>query len=365
MLRAHVLVVGAGALAALVLATRAVSPGDAARAIDGDLLLVLFALLVAVELLRASGWLDTFVALALVRFRTARAFAVMLIVVTGVLSSIITNDVALFIVIPFTIVASRMSALEVETLIVLEVIGANLLGCLTPLGNPQNLFVFHRSGWSAMMFVHAMLPFTAVAALGLGIAVLLVTRNTRIDVTAVAMPPRDHRRAIAGALCLVLVLCEIARLTSGWPAAVAAFVCGALLLRARMRTIDFSIIPLFLFAFIIVEALRRFDVYRLFDAIPLSGTASKTYVASLTLAQFISNVPAVVLLAPLAHGQWRTLLYGANAGSCGTIIASLANLLGWRIYVRESGRDPRFFWRLTAINFVFLAWIGVGAWLVL
>jgi len=59
------------------------------------------------------------------------------------------------------------------------------------------------------------------------------------------------------------------------------------------------------------------------------------------------------------------LLYGANAGGCGTIIASLANLLGWRIYVRESGRDPRFFRRLTALNFAFLAWIGVSAWLLL
>ena len=47
------------------------------------------------------------------------------------------------------------------------------------------------------------------------------------------------------------------------------------------------------------------------------------------------------------------------------IIASLANLLGWRIYVRESNRDPSFFRRLTIINFAFLAWIAGGGWLVL
>ncbi|HVR37626.1 MAG TPA: hypothetical protein VMU84_00910 [Thermoanaerobaculia bacterium] len=76
----------------------------------------------------------------------------------------------------------------------------------------------------------------------------------------------------------------------------------------------------------------------------------------------ISNVPATVLLPPVANGDWRALLYGVNAGGCGTIIASLANLLGWRIYARESNRDPRFFWRLTAINFAFLVWIGVGAY---
>ena len=74
----------------------------------------------------------------------------------------------------------------------------------------------------------------------------------------------------------------------------------------------------------------------------------------------ISNVPAALLLTPFAHGDWRELLYGVNAGGCGTIIASLANLLAWRIYARESGRDPRFILRLTWINVAFLAWIGIG-----
>ena len=72
-----------------------------------------------------------------------------------------------------------------------------------------------------------------------------------------------------------------------------------------------------------------------------------------------------ILLSPLAGNDWQALLYGANAGGCGTIIASLANLLGWRIYVRESGRDPRFLWRLLGINFAFLAWAAAGGWLLL
>jgi hypothetical protein len=67
----------------------------------------------------------------------------------------------------------------------------------------------------------------------------------------------------------------------------------------------------------------------------------------------------------MADGAWRDLLFGVNAGGCGTIIASLANLLGWRIYVRESDRDPRFFWRLTRVNFVFLVWAGLGGFLLL
>ena len=122
----------------------------------------------------------------------------------------------------------------------------------------------------------------------------------------------------------------------------------------RGRVVDLSIVPLFFFAFIVVEGLRTFPI-RAYD----------TYWTSIAASQLISNVPATVLLTPFARGDWRALLYGVNAGGCGTIIASLANLLGWRIYVRESGRDSRFFRRLTWINFAFLMWIACGAWLVL
>ena len=93
-----------------------------------------------------------------------------------------------------------------------------------------------------------------------------------------------------------------------------------------------------------------------------SGGAN-LYLVSIALSQVISNVPATILLSPLAVGRWRELLYGVNAGGCGTIIASLANLLGWRIYVRGWNRDARFFWRLTAINFAFLGWAAIGGYL--
>ena len=89
------------------------------------------------------------------------------------------------------------------------------------------------------------------------------------------------------------------------------------------------------------------------------------YFAAIGLSQVISNVPATILLSASAGNRWLTLLYGANAGGRGTIIASLANLLGWQIYVRESNRDPRFFRRLTIIDFAFLAWAATGGWLLL
>jgi Na+/H+ antiporter NhaD/arsenite permease-like protein len=351
----HLLTAGAAVVALLFLVTRRVTWRIASAAVDSDLLLVLFALLVAVELLRVSGWLDLAVVATVARFRRTRPFAVALIVLSGALAALVTNDVALFIVIPFTVAASRVSDFDLEDAVILEILATNLIGCLTPLGNPQNLFIFHQSGWSALRFVIAMLPFVGLGAAGLLAAVFLLGPSRPLVKTPIDLARRDAVAGVAGAVCFALVLLEIARVTTAWPAAIAALIAAALFLRRRAFEIDYSIIPLFFFAFIIVEGLRTFDVYRF---VPRS-----LYWSSVALSQVISNVPATVLLAPLAAGNWRVLLYGVNAGGCGTIIASLANLLGWRIYQRESGRDPRFFWRLTVLNAAFLVWIGVGVWL--
>jgi Na+/H+ antiporter NhaD/arsenite permease-like protein len=356
-LRRHALTAGAGIAAALLLATGRVSARVAARAIDLDLLLVLFALLVAVELLRAAGWLDLAVAAAVARFRRTRSFALALIALSGALASLVTNDVALFVVIPFTVAASRVSDFDLEDAVILEIVAANLIGCLTPLGNPQNLFVFHRSGWSAAQFIATMLPFVAAGTAGLLAAAFLLGPSRPLVKSVATLPRRDVAGGVAGALCFVLVLLEIGRVMSAWPAAIAALLCALFFLGRRALDVDYSVVPLFLFAFVIVEGLRGFEVYRL--------TPRSLYWSSIGLSQVISNVPATVLLSPLAHARWRELLYGANAGGCGTIIASLANLLGWRIYQRESGREPRFFARLTALNFAFLVWIAAAGWLLL
>lgn len=140
-----------------------------------------------------------------------------------------------------------------------------------------------------------------------------------------------------------------------WIAAVAALVAGMQFLGRRLLRIDYSIIPIFCVAFLIIGWLQSAFTLRL----PIG-----LYPAAIVLSQAISNVPATVLLAPFTT-EWRELLYAVNAAGCGTIIASLANLLGWRIYVRESNRDARFFRRLTAINFVFLLWAAAGGWLLL
>ena len=99
--------------------------------------------------------------------------------------------------------------------------------------------------------------------------------------------------------------------------------------------------------------------------LPREPDGLSLWVTTLLSSQIISNVPAAVLLEPLAGERWRLLLYAVNAGGCGTMIASMANLIGWRLYARENGRDPRFFNTFSLLQLAFLAWTGIGGWFLL
>jgi Na+/H+ antiporter NhaD/arsenite permease-like protein len=356
--RKHLLELIAATAALSFLISGRVPLRDAARAIDADLLLLLLALLLTVELLRASGYLEFIVRGAVSHFATTRTFSLALVAVSGMMACVLTNDVALFVVIPFTVIARRFSAFDLENVVILEIVATNLIGCLTPLGNPQNLFLFSRSGWSAGQFMLAMLPFVGWCAIAILAATLASVQPRPIQMEQLPLARRQRLTGFAGAVCLALIALDVMRLVDRRVAAAVAVIAALALLRGRLLRVDLSIVPLFFFAFIIVEGLRTFGL----------RPAADVYASSIVLSQLISNVPAAILLTPFAGGDWLTLLYGVNAGGCGTIIASLANLLGWRLYMREvhpSDRDPRFFRRLTMFNFAFLGWAALGGWVLL
>ena len=356
------LVLIAGVAASLLVLTGRAKLERLPSIVDHQLFLVLFALILAVELIRESNVLTRAAGAILGRFRTARGFTLAAVLVTGALACLITNDVALFVVIPFTVAAGRIAGIDVRSAVMLEIVASNLIGCLTPIGNPQNLFLYYQTGWGIGAFVSAMLPFVVWSAAGIGAAIAVLEPSRDLAPVPFQRPPVVNVKMFAGLAIFALVVLDIAHVLPAWPAALLAATASVLLIRERIGEIDLFILPLFFFAFVIVEGLRSFDVYRLFEALPREPDGLSLYVTSLLTSQILSNVPTAVLLAPLAGTRWTLLLYGVNAGGCGTLIASMANLIGWKLWVREAGADRGFLRRFTILQIALLVWVGIGGW---
>ncbi len=167
------------ALAFVALLFRLVSPSEIRALLDLHLLSLFLVLILAVECLKRSGLVEAVVGKVLSRVRSERTLAAAAILTTGAVSAMVTNDVALLLVVPFTLAFEKVAPeFDPIRVVVLEIQAANLLGCLTPTGNPQNLLLFSRGGFTTAGFFAAQLPWVAGMAIAtLALVPILVPRR--------------------------------------------------------------------------------------------------------------------------------------------------------------------------------------------
>lgn len=362
------MLIAALALAALALVAGWVSPREAPGLLDLHVLSLFFVLIVAVACAKRSELFTLGVRAVLSRVHSSRGLAAAAILVTGVTAALVTNDVALFLVVPFTLAFEAASpGFDATAVVVLEIQAANLLGCLTPTGNPQNLFLYVHGGFTPGSFFAAQAPWV------LGMTLATLAAAPFLVPARVLSPPGkravavERKRATAALVLIALELLAIFRLIPPI-VPVLATLPALLLLGSDLLKTDFTLIAVFAALFVGVEGLRRSPLFHALDPTRLFGATPSGFVLSgALLSQFVSNVPAALLLAPAAAGgaAMTALLYGVNAGGCGTPIASLANLIGARIYLAEK-ESARRFWTLflLASGALLVAAVGLSLLLV-
>jgi Na+/H+ antiporter NhaD/arsenite permease-like protein len=362
----RLLLVASAALAAVAVATGRVRLSEVPGLVDARLLVLFFVLTIAVELGKSSDLFDRLVAMVVRRAGSARGLALGMILATGALSALLTNDVALLLVVPFTMLFRKVTDLDLAPIVVLEIAAANLVGAISPIGNPQNLFLYTRSHFTPAAFFANQAPWVAVAAVFLVAAVPVLVPKRRLQTPAAGT--FDVEPVLAGA-CLVLLAAELAALFHVLDPRVPLVMTigGAALLGRRLRETDFSLVFIFAFLFVGIAGLERGRLYQALDPGALFGHRPRGLVLSgALLSQFVSNVPAAMLLAPAVQtaAGFGALLHGVNSGGCGSPLGSLANLIGAQLFAREGG-NVRVFWkRFLPVNAALLALL-VAASLVL
>lgn len=340
------LITGSATLAFAAIAMGRVRPSEIAGLMDARILTLFFVLTVAVELGKASDLFDRLVAAVVKRVRTSRGLAFSMIGLTAFLAAILTNDVALFLVVPFTMLFGKVEGVTRAPFVVLEVLSANLLGAATPIGNPQNIFLFERGKFTPGSFFAAQLPLAAASIVFLILAVFFFVPQRRLEAPRAARFDVDPILAVGFFALLAAEVASLFGLIPHW-VPLALSIPGIALLGKRVLEADFSLVLVFALLFIGVPGLERGRLYRVIDPEKLFGHGPLGLLFSgALLSQAVSNVPAALLLAPAATtpAAFRGLLYGVTVGACGSPVGAVANLIGAQIYVREGGR-PRFFWR--------------------
>ena len=330
-------------------------PPDAAWAgyIDWDTLALLFSLMAVTKGLQGLGLFDALGAALLRRMAATRQMVLVLVFLPFVFSMLITNDVSLITFVPFALTVLHMAEQDrlVIPTVVLQTAAANLGSMLTPMGNPQNLYLYNRSGMGFGAFCALMLPYVVLS--GVCIAVLCVLpRSVPVHTDLPATPLGDKRRmALCGVGALLCLGC-IAKVLP--PLGVAAVTAVVLIIgdRPLLARIDYSLLGTFIAFFVFIGNMGRIESFQNF----LSGILAGHEVAVAVLAsQVISNVPAALLLSGYSSA-WPQLIVGCNLGGLGTLIASMASLISYKLVAKQHPEmRPKYFAWFTLCNVGLLA----------
>lgn len=326
------------------------------EAIDFRTLALLFSLMGVSEGLKVSGLFDTAAGILMKRAGNMRMLSAMLTAVVFISSMFFTNDVALLMFVPFTMMLLDKEKADegyVIKLVVLETIAANLGSMTTPVGNPQNLYICSFFGVEAAAFFRTIIPYSIISLL---LIVLLfrifLWKSGSVEKETRSVRKMDKHRTIIYLVFLLAAMFSVFRVIS-WQLLFAAELIFLLAFdRNILKRIDYILLLTFVAFFIFSENLRSMDAVQGFISSPM---ASHPVAVSAAVSQIISNVPAAILLSSFTD-SFEGVLIGTDIGGLGTPIASLASLISLKFYFRrESGRKGMYMAFFLMLNIVLLA----------
>jgi len=331
-----------GAIA--LLATGVTSLEEARAAVDLPTLALLFALMVVSAQLRLGGFY-TRVTRSVAGMRGGpAALLAAVIAVTGGLAAVFSNDVICLAVAPVLIEACGARRLDPRPFLLGLACAANVGSAATLIGNPQNMLIGQtlRLSFAGYLSRAALPALLGLAAVWLVIVLATRGRWTRADAgggTPERMPPFDAWQTAKGLGVAAALMAAF--LLAPWPREVAALAGAGVLLTSRrlhsrdmLGYVDWQLLVLFVGLFVVNDAFARTGLpERAVDALARAGfDLGRTrwlLPATVVLSNVVSNVPAVMLLLPVAAGPaaGSVLALASTLGGNLLLVGSIANLI--------------------------------------
>lgn len=340
--------------------------------INVRVLAILFGLMLIVAALGHIGTFDVLTNKLLSKVKTYRGISLLMSLLSFFLSMFLTNDVSLVTLVPFAIMvlAPFGENRKLMFTLIIMTVAANLGSMLTPIGNPQNLYLYDNYKIALPEFLLLMIPYSALSlALIVALTFILVKGSDKL-------PPLKNSEVkklsfvkllIYFALFVLNILTVVGYVH--FLISLGVTVAAMLIMdRKSFKKADYNLLTTFVFFFILIGNIGRIDAI----TGALSGLVSSYPVpAAILSSQIISNVPAAMLLSAFTD-DGKSLIIGTNLGGLGTLIASMASLITYRFHAKFSkeqkektgGKQDNYILNFTIINVVMLV-ILFGLYLIL
>ena len=300
--------------------------------IDFRVLCLLLCLMAVVAGMKAVGVFDWLTYQLLHRIQNGRILGMTLVLLPFFCSMFVTNDVALIIFIPFTLMLMEQMGCtrSIIPVTVFQTIAANLGSMATPVGNPQNLYLYALFNLEIGEFFSVTLPLTAVSLVLLGAVSILLLPKELPQQNLERAEIHNSKHLMLFAALFILCLLTVFRVIP-YPVTTAATVIILFVInRKLLKEIDYMLLLTFVCFFIVSENLGQIEAVR---STLQNLLQTDTLLTAVGTSQIISNVPAAVVLSGFTD-QWKQMLAGVNIGGLGTPIASLASLITIKFYMR-------------------------------
>ena len=327
--------------------------------IDFRSLGILWSLMVIMQGLKQNGVFSFAGTRLLAKTRKVWQLSAVLIFLCFFCSMFITNDVALITFVPFAVMMLQSCKKEelMIPVIVLQTVAANLGSMLTPIGNPQNLYLFGISQMGVGEFVRFMLPYTILSGVLLIVCIcFLKGKSDPVDAAISEKELLTNERGRVEKACVytglfVLSLFVVGRVLDYRYMVAIVFVVVFFMEKKTIFHVDYSLLLTFVGFFIFTGNMGKIQTVSNLLQQVIQG---REVVLGVLISQCISNVPATLLLSGFTE-EYKKLLLGVNIGGLGTLIASMASLISYKIFANTCNKEKgRYFIHFTMINIVFL-----------
>ena len=300
--------------------------------IDFKVIILLFNLMILVAGFNVLKVLDSIATSLLKRCTSLKSLTYMIVFLTFFSAMIVTNDVALITFVPLTLIIGKKANINILKAVIFQTLAANLGSALTPMGNPQNLFIYSYFNINILEFLKITLPLVLLSVIFL-IFIIFREKRESISFKVEKIKIENKRGIIIYSVLFFITLLSVFHLIDYRISFVITIISIISFNKNLFKKVDYSLLITFVAFFIFIGNISSMSEIKEFMINILSSEKS-TFISSIISSQFISNVPATMLISAFTP-YYKGLLLGVNIGGLGTIIASLASVISYKLYLNE------------------------------